>query len=84
MAIIPAEKYRIELIEANKSLHEHVWSFVEKSPERDNNVDVSTSTTDLTSLEKSAEFQKIMRQNMEEQANKTKMLIEDSIDLRIS
>ncbi|XP_031620387.1 inhibitor of nuclear factor kappa-B kinase subunit alpha [Contarinia nasturtii] len=89
-AIIPAEKYRIELNEANKSLNEHVWSLVEKSHSH-----VSTSTSDLTlsntnstatpdaDADENAKIQKIMRQITEENAMNTKLLIEDNINLRI-
>lgn len=94
-AIIPAEKYQHELNEANKKLHEYF--LVNKSSEPDMK-SVSTSYSDLTlTITNSGSFdtvgtneiiemrkiREIQRQITEDQLKKTKILIDENINLRI-
>lgn len=96
-AIIPAEKYRYELNEANKKLFEHDWFLVERGLSSDMKT-VSTSSSDLTltshtngnadvvSTDDLIEMRKVhemKRQLTEDQVKKTKILIDDNINLRI-
>lgn len=46
--MFPAEKYRVELANANKKLHDHIWSKIESSETPSVNM-VATSTSDLPS-----------------------------------
>lgn len=46
--MLPAEKYRVELANANKKLHDHIWSKIESSETPTVNM-VATSTSDLPS-----------------------------------
>lgn len=46
--MFPAEKYRVELANANKKLHDHIWSKIESSEKPTVNM-VATSTSDLPS-----------------------------------
>lgn len=96
-AIIPAQKYQHELNEANKKLHEHGF-LMDKSSTPDMK-SVSTSYSDLTlaipngggsvdtvSTNEMIEMRKIreiQRQITEDQLKKTKILIDDNINLRI-
>lgn len=96
-AIIPAEKYRYELNEANKKLHESDWFLVEKSslPEQRT---VSTSNSDLMQSNNNTtndgvdtandmieirKIRELQRQINEDELKNTKILINDNIDLRI-
>ncbi|XP_055316241.1 inhibitor of nuclear factor kappa-B kinase subunit beta [Sitodiplosis mosellana] len=99
-ATVPAEKYRNELNEANKQLHEHAWFLVEKCLKPDMNT-VSTSNSDLTltttsipngsvdpqaTNEMMIEMRKVRemeRQITKDHLKKTKLLIDDNINLRI-
>lgn len=50
-AVIPAKKFRMELIEANKKLHENAWCIAMEVPDaavKTATTTNSTSTTDLT------------------------------------
>lgn len=88
MATIPTKKYRSELIEANKKLHEHIWSEVGNDLKSESKI-ISTSTSDLVNSTDSShsnglnELRKLLRQNGNDNMKKTKTLIDDNIDLRI-
>lgn len=97
-ATVPAQKYRNELSEANKQLHEHVWFLVEKSRMPDMNT-VSTSNSDLTLITTGAaktpnastdsqlpneiEVRKLRKMERQITDDQTKSLIDDNINLRI-
>lgn len=85
-AVAPAEKYRHELIESNKLLHEKAWPIVEEMPRVKVN-EVATSTADLVHLNQSkavtSPIPDKLRRELESSMKKTKMIIEENIDLRI-
>lgn len=89
-AVIPAEKYQNELLESNKKLHEYALSMT-KSKEKPHTKVMSTSTSDLASTNgNNSEYSKDMiklreklQRDAEEHGKKTKLLIDDNIDLRI-
>lgn len=104
-AVVPAEKYRCEMIEANKRLQDHIWSEVDKYRKPSVSI-TSTSTSDLSStlndaIEKVDASTNTCSDASETDASqsngriangirqsavdpeKTKLLIEDNVNLRI-
>lgn len=92
-----ARKYRNELIEANKQLHEHIWFLMEKSHKPDTNT-VSTSNSDLTLITiattttngnivsqptNDIEMRRIRKIERQVTDDQTKLLIDENINLRI-
>lgn len=95
-AVIPAEKYRSELIEANIKLHERAWCIIEQDPKVEMKT-VSTSLTDLlnsfeplsdaystpTNNEIDVDLLECIQNSIKDQRKQTKSIIEDNINLRI-
>lgn len=84
-ATVTALKYRNELTEANKKLHEQTWFLVENSHKSDMNT-VSTSNSDLTLITTVAdeiEMRKFRKMERKISDDQTKLLIDDNINLRI-
>lgn len=87
-AVIPAEKYQNELLESNKKLHEYALSAA-KYEHKPNMNTISTSTSDLTSangidyMKNMMKFREKRQRDVEDHVKKTKILIDDNIDLRI-
>lgn len=90
-AVIPAEKYRNELLEVNKKLNECAML---SSTEINKKVEckcISTSTSDLTTANEIdskysndlMKFFEKFQQDAENQRKYTRKLIDDNIDLRI-
>lgn len=98
-AIIPAEKYQHELNEANKKLHEYGFLVDKSSAPDMKSVSTSYSDLTLTisngtnggsvdavptnEIIEMRKIREIHRQITEDQLKKTKMLIDDNINLRI-